>query len=515
MANKKRIFGELENKIRELAIAGYNCRQIAATVGLARGTVKNWARNNRIELTQRTSPEQKAIITKFVELVKFGKTLKEAKVESGIKGGISKEFIKKHGLEPYTRTRAEAALDKILSLDGATSRLPNGSGIVIGYDQSTNKYIVQAPDGFVYHKTSAKLKQGDPRGKCGTKLTEENITKQLAELGYRYVVGSFTIKREPLKAIHLKCGNIRETKLANFSFQDCATCSNSGVSKVETELFIWVKELYPNTFKYKFEERITKPQEIDIFIPELNLGIEFCGLYHHRENELEEINADENKHYKKMLKANKLGIRLITVFENEWNDKKEQVKGFLLSSLKKNTIKIGARNCQIKEISTDTSNDFMDKNHIQGSDKPKISFGLFNENELVGVITGGYHPQAANSNDKTLYLNRLAFKIGATVSGGASKLFSSLKKYAKQNGYKQIISWSDNRWSEGNVYKQLGFTFESQREKGKGLSDGSIWPDFYYAYNGKLHTRSASKNIDITKANKVYDCGKKRWSFKL
>ena len=233
---KKKIVGELEIKAKELAFKGYNCRQISAMIGLSRGTVKDWAKNSGIELIQRTSPEQQAIISIFIELVKSGKTLKEAKVESGIKGGISKKFIEKHGLGPYARTRAEAALDKILSLEEATSRLPEGSGVVTGYDQSSGKYEVKAPDGFIYHKTSAKLKQGDPRGKCGSRLTEQNVSDQLAKLGYQYIPGSLLIKREPLKAIHLKCGNIREAKLDNFSFQDCATCSNSGVSKVETEL---------------------------------------------------------------------------------------------------------------------------------------------------------------------------------------------------------------------------------------------------------------------------------------
>jgi hypothetical protein len=515
MPAHKKIFGELENKIRSMAKEGYNCYHIAKKIGLSKRGLDLWAKKNGITFIKRTSPEHQAIISKFVELVKSGKTLKEAKVESGIKGGISKEFIKKHGLKPYARTRAQAALDKILTLEEATHRLPEGSGIVVNYSQSTGKYEIKALDGFIYYKTSAKLKQGDPRGKCGTKLTEKNVSDQLLKLGYEYISGSFTIKREPLKAIHLKCGNIRDAKLANFVFQDCATCSNSGVSKVELELFSWVKQFYPSAIKYKFEERITKPQEIDIFIPELSLGIEFCGLYHHRENELTEENADDNKHYKKMLKANKLGIRLITVFENEWNNKKEQVKGFILSAMKKNTTKIGARNCKIKEISADISKDFINKNHIQGADKPKISFGLFYAEDLVGVITGGYHPQIASADSDTLYLNRLAFKIGLTISGGASRLVNSLKNYAKQNGYKRLVSWSDNRWSEGNVYKQLGFTFESQRDKGKGLSDGSIWPDFYYAFKGELYTRSASKNIDISKSNKIYDCGKKRWSYKL
>ena len=263
--------------------------------------------------------------------------------------------------------------------------------------------------------------------------------------------------------------------------------------------------------------KVTRPKEIDIYIPELKLGIEFCGLYFHSENSLEEDRADENKHYKKMLMANSLGIRLITIFENEWNEKKEQIKGFLLSTLNKNEIKIAARECEIHKLTREVSDDFLDSHHIQGRDNYSISLGLFHEKELIGVMTGGGHPQGSVKNTKTLYLNRLAFKSGITVIGGASKLLSSLKQFALNNGFDSIHSWSDNRWSEGGVYKSLGFTFDSQRAKGRGLSDGSIWPDFYYVLSGKLYTRQKIKKmmLDTDDLNKIYDCGKKRWILSL
>ena len=55
-------------------------------------------------------------------------------------------------------------------------------------------------------------------------------------------------------------------------------------------------------------------------------------------------------------------------------------------------------------------------------------------------------------------LIRFANKIGYTVIGGASRLFS---KFIKDHNPESIISYSDERWNTGNVYKQLGFKFQS------------------------------------------------------
>ena len=42
------------------------------------------------------------------------------------------------------------------------------------------------------------------------------------------------------------------------------------------------------------------------------------------------------------------------------------------------------------------------------------------------------------------------------VVGGASKL---LKKFEREFNPKSLISYANRRWSNGNLYKQLGFTF--------------------------------------------------------
>jgi hypothetical protein len=517
MAAKIKITGDLELKIREFCEKGYNPTQISKLVNkqVSKGTIKKWAEKNGYSLAKRTQAKSIDLEKDIIEDLKKGLNRKQIQKKYNIHFTIVTRIALKAGIP--VRSRAEASLDRILSNSEATAKLPTGNGKVIGYNKDTKKYVVQAEDGFIYYKSSGKLFQGDPRNKYGTKLTLENVIKQLDLLGYDYL-DSWTIKRKPLRAICRSCGNIRQNRLRNFYFQGCSTCLNKGTSKTEEELLKWIKTFYPNACKFYLPENKTKPKEIDIYIPELKLGIEYCGLHWHCED-LEENQAIDNKHYKKMLLAEKIGIRLITIFENEWKERQDQVKGFLLSAMGKNTIKIYARDCEIVELDSKEASKFFEDYHIQGAPSASfVAFGLKYNGEIVGVMDGGGHPRRSRPTEKDLYLNRLCFKTGVTVVGGASKLFSALKDYALSNGFERIISWSDNRWSQGQVYKVLGFRFDSQKLKGRGLADGSIWPDFNYVIKGKLYSRAAVAKLGIANIEdipKIYDCGKKRWVYDL
>ena len=171
------------------------------------------------------------------------------------------------------------------------------------------------------------------------------------------------------------------------------------------------------------------------------------------------------------------------------------------------------RECEVKLISNDKASEFLEKYHIQGKDRSvKLSLGIYLDDQLLGVMTGGLHPQQPNSLSKDFYLNRLAFKSDVTVIGGSSKLFKHFCKYAQENGYTKIISWSDNRWSEGGIYKALGFSYVSQKDKGKGLIDGSMWPEFKYIQGYERITKERAKKLGMDEdLDKIYDCGKKVW----
>jgi len=167
-----------------------------------------------------------------------------------------------------------------------------------------------------------------------------------------------------------------------------------------------------------------------------------------------------------------------------------------------------------KSISGKIAKDFINEYHIQELKKsPKIAFGLFYCDELYSVMTFTNHHRDASK----LVLNRFCTKSGYTIVGGASKLFTNAVKVLNQT----IYSWSDNRYSDGNVYEKLGFKLEKE-----------LVPDYSYVDNKNTFVRipkqkMSKKNIGCPESQKeheflkekeiyrIWDCGKKLWVFKI
>ena len=297
----------------------------------------------------------------------------------------------------------------------------------------------------------------------------------------------------------------------------CPYCTSQH-SKAEQEILDWVKQWYPNSHSTR---QIIKPKEIDIYIPELKIGIEYCGLYWH--NEKSPQPRDRNYHKNKMLQCQEQGIRLLTIFEDEWTNRQKQVKNFIKSVIGIHSKRVYARKCEIKEVENSVAHRFLDDNHIQGKTSIKIAFGLFYENELLGLVTGNKHHRNFEGKNEFV-LNRLVFGDEVQVVGGASKLIQHLCKYAKEQGFNRLISWSDNRYSEGNVYEKCGFIIED-----------TVPPDYSYVTpdlrreskqsNKKalLLKKGAVGNMSMTEIQladtlgyaRIWDCGKKKFAINL
>lgn len=189
--------------------------------------------------------------------------------------------------------------------------------------------------------------------------------------------------------------------------------------------------------------------EIDLYYPEIKFGIEFNGNYWHSE-----LNKPKSYHQDKSIAAVKSGIFLMHIFEYEWINKDTQEKIVQIIKNRFNTEgirKIYARNCKVVHISTDESNKFLKKYHIQNDDKSDVKLGLLLNNELIGVMTFG--KPRFNSNYQ-YELIRLAFKSDVTVVGGAEKLF---KHFIDEYNPDSIISYCNISKFSGNVYIRLGF----------------------------------------------------------
>jgi len=96
-------------------------------------------------------------------------------------------------------------------------------------------------------------------------------------------------------------------------------------SHKEMELLRYVQTIYSGVIKHDCKSIIT-PKEIDIYLPDLKLGIEFNGTRYHSI----EMGTPKDYHLEKSLKCRDLGIRLIHIYEFEDFDEQKRLLGNLI-----------------------------------------------------------------------------------------------------------------------------------------------------------------------------------------
>lgn len=273
----------------------------------------------------------------------------------------------------------------------------------------------------------------------------------------------------------------------------------------EKELKLIIEKYYKtenNTRKY------LNGKEIDIFIPELNIGIEFNGNYWHCEKKV-----DKNYHQQKSLLGEEKGIFLYHIFEYEWIYKKEQIINQLNNLLGININKIYARKCVIKKVDNKEKKLFLEENHLQGNDSSSIKLGLYYNDELVSLMT---FCKPRFNKKYEWELSRFCSKSGCNVIGGASKLFKYfIEKYKPQS----IISYSNIAHTKGKLYETLGFKLKEISEPNYVWWKTNLKPlSRYQCQKHKLLQQGyiGNSETDIMhnrKYFKIYDCGNKVWEW--
>ncbi len=297
-------------------------------------------------------------------------------------------------------------------------------------------------------------------------------------------------------------------------------------SKLEKELQEFISSITDFEVKTNHRGFLKGNRELDVFIPEKNVAIEFNGIYWHSENGGGE--CGRNYHLKKTEECEDKNIQLIHVFENEWEEKKEIVKERLKYILGEYDGKrVYGRDTEVKEIEAKRKNEFLSEHHLQGEDRSNVKLGLFYKGSLVSVMTFSERRVSLGGNpeDNSWELSR--FCMSCSVVGGASKLFSH---FVENQNPEKVVTYADRRWSSlarGTFYEKTGFDF-----------DGFVRPSyFYFEENDKTnlkHRFSFRKNVlgeklkdfdpDLTEwenmkmngFDRIWDCGKLRyvWSEK-
>lgn len=258
--------------------------------------------------------------------------------------------------------------------------------------------------------------------------------------------------------------------------------------------------------------RILDDKEVDVYVPDLNLAIEYNGLRWHSTM----FNRDKNYHKNKTDAAMSDGIRLIHIFEDEWLERRDVIESKIRRMCGVSQGKVYARTTKFEEVSNSDLRTLYNQHHIQGFVGASKAFALKDKN---GDTVAG---MSFNIKDGGIWdLNR--FVTSCDVVGGFSKL---LKNVIKQYGefIDEIVSFADLRWSYGDVYEKNGFSYEYTTSQ-----------NYYYVVGKerirKEHFRhSRMRDIDgfdydpnetelqNTERNgiyRIYDCGLLKYSMKL
>ncbi len=289
--------------------------------------------------------------------------------------------------------------------------------------------------------------------------------------------------------------------------QGCPRCATS-VSSGHREMCDFLDTL--GVDHYVNDRKILNGMELDIVIPAHRIAIEFCGLYWHGENN----QKDKNYHLRKHDDCAKAGWRLITIFEDEWQNKKDIVKSTLGHFCYQTKKGVYARTVTIREIDHETASKFVDAHHLMGRGSPgRYRIGAFsNSEELVGVMIFG-HPNNEQGSTGQLEMTRFATD-GRNHPGLGSKMFKwAVTKY----DLSEVVAFVDRRWFTGSFKTISGFRLDTV------IPPGFEYTDCQNRYHRRFMSRAKAVALgappNATKRemmrhlgyDRIWDCGRLRY----
>ncbi len=239
------------------------------------------------------------------------------------------------------------------------------------------------------------------------------------------------------------------------------------------------------------------PQELDFYIPRYELAIEYNGVYWHSELR----GKKSSYHLSKTRACSRQGIQLLHIFSTDniplWRS--------VISNKLGICERIYARKCRFSEISSQEADRFCQSNHLQGRFSAKYNYGLYYQEELISVMT---FSKSRYNFLAEFEMIRYCCKVGVQVIGGASKLL-------KNSLLISVLSYANRRWSDGSLYRALGFRLHSETR-----------PNYFYTSDYKslssrlkfqkhkltdLSTFDANlsewENMKLQGYDRIWDCG--------
>lgn len=501
-----------KTKIDKYGISNYNNREMAYKTMInkygAKTTGESKILSEKVKKTNIKKYGTEYSINSDMVREKIKKTfLKKYGVENIIESDLIKDKIKNTLIEKYGTT-------KIFKIDGVLEKRINTNlnkyGVEHGFqsdiiknkiiETNLNKYGVPYPSQSNEIRKKIKDKQDlkyiENYKKLGINIEILN-DNEIKIKNYCNIHNEFIINKN-----NLYLRNIR------YNVNICTKCNpiSNNTSSYENEIKKYLNEKNINFIEK--DRDLLNGQEIDILIPDFNIGIEFNGSYYHSDKF-----KDKNYHLNKTNEAILNGYNIFHIHESDFINNKELIYSMINNKLNLIQNKIYARNCIIKNIKTKEEKKFLKENHIQGYSISLICYGLYYNNEIVSLMSFSKKriiSKNKNIKDNEYELLRFCNKKNTLVIGGASKL---LHKFEQEFKPKNIYSYANRDYSNGNLYIKLGFYLDSITKPSYFWEKNNIKYNRFSLRKNKLVEMGFDKNkteyelLTEQNYNKIYTTG--------
>ena len=509
--------GVIKDKIRETNLDRYGCEHPMQSNGVKHKTRETNLSRYGVGCSLHSESVRKKVVSTNLE--RYG-------VEHPMQSDIVKGRVKSYNVAIYGTEHPMQNVDvKNKTRETNLSRYGVHSTLMVEYVKRKIASTVFERYGVSHQSQSKEFRESYKRTAMERYGVENPMKSDLVKERFKLVLWQnyYSLNKDLLKftpqnpSVPLKegdpiewkcCGHVSEYIDYNGPMSArCPICDKSvyGTSSGEIELIDFITSVYSGEIRHR-DRSLIKPKELDIYIPDRNLAIEYNGVYWHSSGSIEEDQFFETRHYNKTLLCGERGINLFHVSEFDWQNvqKKEIIKSMIRHKLKKNT-KIHARKTEVREVSPSDSREFLERNHLQGNvNGSKVNIGLYHNNKLVSLMTFG--KPRFNKNFEWELL-RFCNDLNMSVVGGASKLLKHFRKLESGS----IISYANRDHSLGTLYQNLGFEL---------ISESS--PSYVWHYNNKKYSRYETqkhklKNLlgdgfdeNLTEAENMYKNGFRR-----
>lgn len=263
----------------------------------------------------------------------------------------------------------------------------------------------------------------------------------------------------------------------------CFSCTPRE-SKAQIEIYNFVKNIKNDALLS--DRSVISPKELDIWIPSVRLGIEYNGLYWHSES----VMHDHMYHQIKYEMCRDRGVSLLSIYEDEWRDKRHIVEGMIRHRLLSPLVILDARKLDIVELNPSEAYDFFESNHLEGHARAVVTFGL--RDSLSGMVIAGmslrrpFHRKYNGS----LEVGRCCTLPGHSVRGWLGKLTAASKEYARKIAITSLMTYVDSRVGSGSGYIAAGW-----QRVNDDSSPRFWWTDFVHRHNRFKYRADKSRNM--------------------